>query len=118
MARWRHCHLLAVIALTAVLGGPRDVRGEEGGPSSGGPPVVENRLAKERSPYLRQHRTNPVDWYPWSDEAFARAHGFGGTPVIVRPADGAVLEGFRPAAVLRDFLRTGPSLAPTPAPKG
>ncbi|MCA9315871.1 MAG: thioredoxin domain-containing protein [Planctomycetes bacterium] len=73
MARWRHCHLLAVIALTAVLGGPRDVRGEEGGPSSGGPPVVENRLAKERSPYLRQHRTNPVDWYPWSDEAFARA---------------------------------------------
>lgn len=53
-----------------------------------------------------------------ANEAFARAHGFGGTPVIVRPADGAVLEGFRPAAVLRDFLRAGPSLAPTPAPKG
>jgi len=53
-----------------------------------------------------------------ANEAFARAHGFGGTPVIVRPADGAILEGFRPAAVLRDFLRAGPSLAPTPAPKG
>ena len=53
-----------------------------------------------------------------ANEAFARAHGFSGTPVIVRPADGAVLEGFRPAAVLRDFLRAGPSLAPTPAPKG
>ena len=53
-----------------------------------------------------------------ANEAFARAHGFGGTPVIVRPADGAVLEGFRPAAVLRDFLRAGPSLAATPAPKG
>lgn len=53
-----------------------------------------------------------------ANEAFARAHGFGGTPVIVRPADGAVLEGFRPAAVLRDFLRADPSLAPTPAPKG
>ena len=32
-----------------------------------------NRLAEETSPYLRQHRDNPVDWYPWGDEAFARA---------------------------------------------
>jgi uncharacterized protein YyaL (SSP411 family) len=32
-----------------------------------------NRLAGETSPYLRQHRDNPVDWYPWGDEAFARA---------------------------------------------
>ncbi len=32
-----------------------------------------NRLAAETSPYLRQHRDNPVDWYPWGDEAFARA---------------------------------------------
>jgi len=32
-----------------------------------------NRLADEASPYLRQHRDNPVDWYPWGDEAFARA---------------------------------------------
>ncbi len=32
-----------------------------------------NRLAKETSPYLRQHADNPVDWYPWGDEAFARA---------------------------------------------
>jgi uncharacterized protein len=32
-----------------------------------------NRLAGETSPYLRQHRDNPVDWYPWSSEAFARA---------------------------------------------
>ena len=28
-----------------------------------------NRLAKETSPYLLQHATNPVDWYPWSKEA-------------------------------------------------
>lgn len=39
-----------------------------------------------------------------ANEAFAKAHGFAGTPVIVRPSDGAVLEGFRPAAALRDFL--------------
>src|ERR1041385_5266388 len=32
-----------------------------------------NRLAQETSPYLLQHATNPVDWYPWGDEAFARA---------------------------------------------
>ena len=32
-----------------------------------------NRLARETSPYLRQHADNPVDWYPWGEEAFARA---------------------------------------------
>jgi uncharacterized protein YyaL (SSP411 family) len=32
-----------------------------------------NRLAGETSPYLRQHRDNPVDWYPWGPEAFADA---------------------------------------------
>jgi len=32
-----------------------------------------NRLAAETSPYLRQHADNPVDWYPWGEEAFARA---------------------------------------------
>lgn len=35
--------------------------------------MVENRLAKEASPYLRQHSKNPVDWYPWGEEAFAKA---------------------------------------------
>lgn len=32
-----------------------------------------NRLAKENSPYLLQHATNPVDWYPWSEEALRKA---------------------------------------------
>ena len=32
-----------------------------------------NRLAHETSPYLRQHQDNPVDWYPWGEEAFAKA---------------------------------------------
>jgi uncharacterized protein YyaL (SSP411 family) len=32
-----------------------------------------NRLIHEKSPYLRQHADNPVDWYPWGDEAFSRA---------------------------------------------
>jgi uncharacterized protein YyaL (SSP411 family) len=34
-----------------------------------------NRLAREKSPYLLQHAHNPVDWYPWGDEAFSRATG-------------------------------------------
>jgi len=32
-----------------------------------------NRLANEKSPYLLQHAHNPVEWYPWGDEAFAKA---------------------------------------------
>ena len=34
---------------------------------------MANRLIHETSPYLLQHAHNPVDWYPWGDEAFARA---------------------------------------------
>ena len=34
---------------------------------------MPNRLARESSPYLRQHAHNPVDWYPWGDEAFEKA---------------------------------------------
>jgi uncharacterized protein YyaL (SSP411 family) len=34
---------------------------------------MPNRLARESSPYLLQHANNPVDWYPWGEEAFARA---------------------------------------------
>src|SRR3954466_11361835 len=34
---------------------------------------MPNRLARETSPYLLQHRDNPVEWYPWGEEALARA---------------------------------------------
>ena len=34
---------------------------------------MANRLAGERSPYLLQHANNPVDWYPWGEEALAAA---------------------------------------------
>src|SRR3954464_11366906 len=34
---------------------------------------MANRLAQESSPYLLQHKNNPVDWYPWGPEALARA---------------------------------------------
>ena len=60
-------------------------------------PWLTNRLAGETSPYLLQHAHNPVDWYPWGDEAFARARAGGqadlpldrllGLPLV--PRDGA-----------------------------
>ncbi|MDX6637915.1 MAG: uncharacterized protein QOJ01_1426, partial [Solirubrobacterales bacterium] len=34
---------------------------------------MANRLAGETSPYLLQHKDNPVDWFPWGDEALTRA---------------------------------------------
>jgi uncharacterized protein len=34
---------------------------------------MSNRLSREQSLYLRQHAANPVDWYPWGDEALLRA---------------------------------------------
>ena len=37
------------------------------------PPPGENHLAGQTSPYLLQHLHNPVDWYPWGPEAFAKA---------------------------------------------
>ncbi len=36
-------------------------------------PAKANRLLSEKSPYLRQHAYNPVDWYPWGPEAFEKA---------------------------------------------
>jgi uncharacterized protein YyaL (SSP411 family) len=66
----------------------RDALAAEGGPprtrhrNPDGSPTYINRLALEPSPYLRQHAHNPVDWYPWGDEAFARARA-AGKPVLL-----------------------------------
>src|SRR5947209_13209138 len=34
---------------------------------------MPNRLAFSSSPYLLQHKDNPIDWYPWGEDAFAKA---------------------------------------------
>ena len=47
-----------------------------------GAPLYTNRLLLESSPYLQQHAHNPVNWYPWGDEAFATARRLG-RPVLV-----------------------------------
>ena len=43
---------------------------------------MPNRLAQETSPYLRQHADNPVDWYPWGEEALAEAKR-AGKPILL-----------------------------------
>ncbi|HVV36862.1 MAG TPA: thioredoxin domain-containing protein [Acidimicrobiales bacterium] len=43
---------------------------------------MPNRLATQASPYLRQHADNPVDWWPWGEEAFAEARATG-KPVLL-----------------------------------
>jgi uncharacterized protein YyaL (SSP411 family) len=47
-----------------------------------GSPVYTNRLILESSPYLNQHAHNPVNWYPWGDEAFETARRLG-RPVLL-----------------------------------
>ena len=47
-----------------------------------GSPMFANRLALETSPYLQQHAHNPVDWYPWGEEAFAAAKATG-RPILL-----------------------------------
>src|ERR1051326_2658728 len=40
---------------------------------AGSTAMPDNRLIHEKSPYLQQHAHNPVDWYPWGEEAFEKA---------------------------------------------
>ncbi len=49
------------------------VADEPAAPKTPAAAVKANRLAKETSPYLLQHANNPVDWYPWGEEALAKA---------------------------------------------
>jgi uncharacterized protein YyaL (SSP411 family) len=75
--------LLAALAaaLLALPAGGREDDGKDGVPAAEAgkaaapekPVKKPNRLAKEKSPYLLQHAHNPVDWYPWGEEAFEKA---------------------------------------------
>jgi hypothetical protein len=44
--------------------------------------MQRNRLADETSPYLLQHADNPVDWYPWGEEALQAAR-HAGKPILL-----------------------------------
>ncbi len=61
----------AFVFVTPALAAPDPaVSAPESAPSE---PKHTNRLIDEKSPYLLQHAHNPVDWYPWGEEAFAAA---------------------------------------------
>jgi len=62
--------LAIVVAVTAILLKERTMSERH---RAGERPAKQNRLASEKSPYLVQHADNPVDWYPWCEEAFERA---------------------------------------------
>jgi uncharacterized protein YyaL (SSP411 family) len=66
MTRTATCWLCAGLLLLPAFTAPADDKPKE-------KPRPANRLARESSPYLLQHAHNPVDWYPWGEEAFARA---------------------------------------------
>src|SRR5687768_929866 len=67
--------ILSSTVLVLLLGCASGAQETTGGESRGHPdqPKYTNRLAKEKSPYLLQHAHNPVDWYPWGEEAFEKA---------------------------------------------
>ncbi|BBN11014.1 uncharacterized protein MPTK1_5g08350 [Marchantia polymorpha subsp. ruderalis] len=50
-----------------------NMRGDDGTADGGVVHKFTNRLSKEQSPYLLQHARNPVDWFPWGQEAFSKA---------------------------------------------
>ena len=72
---------------------------------------MPNRLAQETSPYLQQHADNPVDWYPWGDEALALARAQG-KPILLSVGYSAchwchvmARESFEDAAVAAEMNR-------------
>ena len=68
------------LAAAADARSPSEVRTQHRNPD--GSPRFANRLLLEHSPYLLQHAHNPVDWYPWGDEAFEAARRLG-RPVLL-----------------------------------
>jgi uncharacterized protein YyaL (SSP411 family) len=63
----------AVPGFQPAAAAPADVPARTRHRNPDGSPRFTNRLVREASPYLQQHAHNPVDWYPWGEEAFARA---------------------------------------------
>ena len=69
--------LIVIILTLAVVNfwplGQKYAQATEADRKSSQKKIIYNRLIDESSPYLLQHATNPVDWYPWGNEAFEKA---------------------------------------------
>ncbi len=68
-ARWGRVRAAAIAVMASIALSSHSAAVE--------PEGAENHLAGQTSPYLIQHARNPVDWYPWGDEAFAKAEAEG-----------------------------------------
>lgn len=64
---------VVVISATMLIPGCESTKNGNGRTDQDTMHAHTNRLSTESSPYLLQHAHNPVDWYPWGEEAFARA---------------------------------------------
>ncbi len=73
MARKVFQQVLSAVVFIGLLIEGYKVTGENNMPTTKAVHKYTNRLINETSPYLLQHAHNPVDWYPWSKEAFERA---------------------------------------------
>jgi uncharacterized protein YyaL (SSP411 family) len=62
-----------MLVVSLIIIGSYKVTGEKNMPTTTSTHKHTNRLINETSPYLLQHAHNPVDWYPWGEEAFERA---------------------------------------------
>jgi uncharacterized protein len=65
--------LIILLGMTGQVAGQGDLMQNTNEEGSGSLPKQANYLIHEKSPYLLQHAYNPVDWYPWGDEALAKA---------------------------------------------
>ena len=62
---------------------------------------MPNNLSKETSPYLLQHKDNPVEWYSWNDESLKKANYESLISLAIKHSDGLILssENVPPAVV-------------------
>ena len=65
--------LKQLISITIIIGQIPFLWGQPNHDDPNQKETYVNRLAESSSPYLLQHKNNPVDWYPWGDEAFQKA---------------------------------------------
>ncbi len=72
-AEKKHLLLIPIVLLAIAAGYWWGASSAEKPPTQTPSPAYENRLNRELSPYLRLHAHNPVDWYPWGEEALAKA---------------------------------------------
>jgi hypothetical protein len=70
--KWACAYVALAAPLATICQAPGGEQPPQGDPAAATKRAA-NRLAKETSPYLLLHAHNPVDWYPWSEEALARA---------------------------------------------